>query len=44
VNPEEVIEVVALNVGCVGAAIKVVMSAREEDVLPPMFTAVTIAL
>ena len=44
VNPVEVIAVVGLNVGCVGAAIRVVILNDEEGVLPPLFTAVTITL
>ena len=44
VKPEEVIVLFERSVGCVGAAMRVVMFTRKEDVLPPMFTAVTIAL
>ena len=44
VNPEDVILLPEMSVGCVGAAIRVVILNDEEGVLPPLFTAVTITL
>ena len=44
VNAEDVIEVVVLNMGCVGGRIRVVTLKNTEEVLPVEFTAVTITL
>jgi hypothetical protein len=44
VNPEEVIDVVVLNVGWVGGRIRVVTLNDTEEALPVEFTAVTITL
>jgi hypothetical protein len=44
VNPVEVIEVLGLNVGCVGGEIRVVTLNAVETTLPVEFTAVTITL
>jgi hypothetical protein len=44
VNPEEVIAVVALKMGCVGGGIKVVTLNGLDTLLPVEFTAVTITL
>ena len=44
VNPVEVIEVLGLNVGCVGGGIRVVTLKGLDTALPPLFTAVTITL
>ena len=44
VNPVELIEVLALNVGCVGGEIRVVTLNGFETAVPVEFTAVTITL
>jgi hypothetical protein len=44
VNPEEVIEVVAVKMGSVGGGIRVVTLNGLETALPIEFTAVTITL
>ena len=44
VNPEDVIDVVVLNMGCVGGRIRVVTLNDTEEVLPVEFIAVTITL